>query len=353
MDGELLSLLIRAHGGVTRLDGALGAIPDPDLFVMMYVRREAVLSSRIEGTRSSIHDLLAAEAGLLAPAQPEDVREVGNYVRAMRHGLDRLGTLPVSVRLIREVHRVLMEGVRGGNLAPGELRTTQNWIGPPGSTLAGATFVPPPAHAVPEALSDLERFLHRMDDLPLLVRVGLAHVQFEMIHPFLDGNGRVGRLLITLLLCEQGELRQPALYLSWYLNRHRQEYYSRLQGVQERGDWEGWLAFFLRGVAETAEDAAETARRIQAMRDAHRRLVVESFGTSAANAFLVLEALCRNPIVSVARVRQLTGLTIAPANRLVARLVELGLLVEITGQKRNRQFRYEPYVRLFDDAESV
>jgi Fic family protein len=267
----------------------------------------------------------------------------------MRHGLDRLETLPVSVRLIREIHAELMEGVRGAQLTPGELRTSQNWIGPPGSSLADATFVPPPAHEVPAALAELERFLHRQDDMPLLVRIGLAHVQFEMIHPFLDGNGRVGRLLITLLLCERGELQQPVLYLSAYFNQHRQAYYERLEQVQRAGDWEGWLVFFLRGVAEVAEHAALTARRIQQMRDEHRRIAVEMFGQGAANALHVLEALYRGPIVSVANVRQLTGLTKAPANQLVARMVDLGLLVEITGQKRNRQFRYDPYVWLFDD----
>jgi Fic family protein len=276
-----------------------------------------------------------------------------NYVRAMQHGLDRLETLPVSVRLIRELRAVLMEGMGGPHLTPGELRRSQNWIGPPGSTLAQATFVPPPAHAVPDALSELERFLHRQDDLPLLIKIGLAHVQFEMIHPFLDGNGRVGRLLITLLLCERGMLSKPVLYLSAWFDRHRPEYYRRLQAVQEEGDWEGWLAFFLRGVAAVSDQAVTTARRIQELREEHRRIITEAFGRGAVNAHRVLDELFQRPIISVAGVRELTGLTIAPANRLVSKMVELGMLVEITGQRRNRQFRYEPYVRLFDDSEAT
>jgi Fic family protein len=349
IDDRLLSLLLDAQSALSRLDGSIQTIPDPDLFVMMYVRREAVLSSQIEGTQSTIQDLLAAEAKLGTPAQPGDVKEVVNYVRAMRHGLDRLASLPVSVRLIREIHAVLMEGVRGSHLTPGELRRSQNWIGPPGATLAEATFVPPPAPLVPDALADLERFLHRRDDSPLLIRIGLAHAQFEMIHPFLDGNGRVGRLLITFLLCERGELLKPVLYLSAFFKRNRPEYYERLQGVQAQGDWEGWLAFFLRGVAEVSGDAVVTARRIQELRERHRTVVTEEFGRGAANAHRVLQALYRNPIISVAGVREVTGLTIAPANRLVQRMVELGMLVEITGQRRHRQFRYDPYVQLFDD----
>jgi Fic family protein len=273
-----------------------------------------------------------------------------NYVRAMQHGLDRLETLPVSVRLIRELHAVLMEGARGSHLTPGELRRSQNWIGPPGSTLAQATFAPPPAHAVPDALSDLERFLHQWDDLPLLIKIGLAHVQFEMVHPFLDGNGRVGRLLITLLLCEHGMLKQPVLYLSAWFERNRPEYSQRLQGVQEDGDWEGWLAFFLRGVATVSAEALTTASRIQELREEHRRVLTEAFGRGAANAQRVLNELFQRPIISVAGVQELTGLTIAPANRLVHRMVDLGFLVEITGQRRHRQFRYEPYVDLFDDS---
>jgi Fic family protein len=229
------------------------------------------------------------------------------------------------------------------------LRRTQNWIGAPNSTLATAIFVPPPAHAVPDALANLEQFLHSRDELPLLIRAGIAHVQFEMIHPFLDGNGRVGRLLITLLLSEWGELSEPVLYLSEFFERRQDEYYRRLRAVQEHGDWEGWLGYFLEGVAETAANALETARRVLDLRESDRDRTVATFGHGSGNAIRVLEALFRAPIISVAQVTELTGLTRASANQLVARLVGMGILVEITGQRRNRHFQYGAYVRLFGE----
>lgn len=342
-------MLLAAQRALARLDGAMRTMPNPDRFLAMSIRREAVLSSRIEGTRSTISHLLAAEAHLTNPPQPTDVREVANYVRAMRYGLERLETLPVSVRLIRELHAFLMDGVRGSHLTPGELRRTQNWIGRPGSTLATATFVPPPAHALADALTNLEQFLHGWDALPVLPRIGIAHVQFEMIHPFLDGNGRVGRLLISLLLSERGELRAPVLYLSEYFERNRDDYYRHLRAVQDSGDWEGWLCYFLQGVAEVATNSLETAGRVLDLREQDRDRIVAAFGNGSGNALRVLEALFHTPLISVAEVRELTGLTIAPANRLVARMVELGMLVEITGQRRNRHFQYAPYVQLFDE----
>ncbi|MGH8569207.1 MAG: Fic family protein, partial [Gammaproteobacteria bacterium] len=245
LEGGLQARLSMANLALGRLDGSIQTLPNPDLFVFMYVRKEAVLSSQIEGTQSSLQDLLAAEARLLSPEVPEDVDEVINYVRAMNHGLARLAELPVSVRLIREIHEHLLRGVRGTRLTPGELRRSQNWIGRGGCALNEATFVPPPPEVIPQALVDLERFLHAHDDLPLLVKIGLAHVQFETIHPFLDGNGRVGRLLITFLLCEKGVLLNPVLYLSHYFKRHRETYYALLQKTRDEGAWEEWLAFFL------------------------------------------------------------------------------------------------------------
>ncbi len=322
-------------------------MPNPDLFLSMYIRREAVLSSRIEGTQSTIDDLLAAEANLANPPQPADVQEVANYVQAMRYGMDRLTTLPVSVRLIRELHEILMHGAGGSHLTSGELRRTQNWIGRPNSTLATATFVPPPAHAVPEALANLERFVHYDDTLPLLIKIGIVHVQFEMIHPFLDGNGRVGRLIIALLLSEGGELVEPVLYLSEFFERRRDEYYQRLRAVQERGDWEGWLGYFLTGISEVATRALVTVRNVLDLRESDRARMLTTFGHGGGSALLVLEELFRTPITSVSRVRELTGLSRPAANQLVLRLEEIGLLVEITGQRRNRYFRYEAYVRLF------
>lgn len=350
LTGELHRLLSSADRALGRLDGSVLTLPNPDLFVFMYVRKEAVLSSQIEGTQSSLQDLLAAEAELLDPDLPRDVDEVVNYVRAMNHGLERLRELPVSVRLIREIHAELLRGVRGGRLQPGELRTTQNWLGPAGSTLANATFVPPPQHVVPDALGDLEKFLHGEDDLPPLVRIALAHVQFETIHPFLDGNGRIGRLLITFLLTEGGILHKPVLYLSHYFRRHRQAYYDHLQAVRDRGAWEAWLAFFLRGVAEVAGEAAETARRILQLREQHRAAITEGLGRAAANGHRILESLFQRPILSVNDVRAVTGTTYASANVLVSRLVRAGVLEEMTGYARNRRFRYAPYIALFTEG---
>jgi len=348
-DATLTGLLSRADRALGRLDGSVSTLPNPDLFILMYVRKEAVLSSQIEGTQSSLQDLLAAEAALYDENRPHDVEEVINYVRAMKHGLERLHELPVSVRLVREIHAELMQGVRGGRLQPGELRQSQNWIGPAGCTLNTATFVPPPAHEVPRALGDWEKFLHAEDGLPPLVKIALAHVQFETIHPFLDGNGRVGRLLITFLLTECGVLHKPVLYLSHYFKQHRQAYYDHLQAVRDKGEWEPWLAFFLHGVIAVAGEATDTAQRIQRLREAHRSAITEKLGRAAGNGHRLLEKLFDRPIVSVPDVQQLTGTTHAAANTLVRRMAELGILEEITGYARNRRFRYDPYVRLFSD----
>lgn len=348
---DLQVLLSKADRALGRLDGSIETLPHPDLFVYMYVRKEAVLSSQIEGTQSSLQDVLAAEAQILAPDRPQDVNEVVNYVRAMNHGLGRLAELPVSVRLIREIHAELLAGVRGSHLTPGDVRISQNWIGPGGCTLNEATFVPPPPHEVPRLLSDLEQFLHADAHLPLLIKIGLAHAQFETIHPFLDGNGRVGRLLITFLLCEQQVLVKPVLYLSHYFKRHRQQYYERLQAVRDAGAWEPWLTFFLNGVVEVSKQATETARRILTLREDHRRAITDKLGRAAGNGHRVLEHLYEHPIVSVNDVEALIGTTYPAANDLVARMVEIGILQEITGQARNRKFRYETYIQLFNDSE--
>lgn len=347
---DLQVLLSQADRALGRLDGSIQTLPHPDLFVFMYVRKEAVLSSQIEGTQSSLQDVLAAEAKILEPGRPQDVNEVVNYVRAMNHGLERLPELPVSVRLIREIHAELLTGVRGSHLTPGDVRTSQNWIGPAGCTLNEASFVPPPPHEVARLLSELERFLHTDTHLPLLIKIGLAHAQFETIHPFLDGNGRIGRLLITFLLCEQEVLVKPVLYLSYYFKRHRQQYYDRLQAVRDAGDWEGWLTFFLNGVVEVSKQATDTARRILSLREEHRREITDQLGRAAGNGHRVLEHLYEHPIVSVGEVEDLIGTTYPAANDLVARMVEIGILQEITGQARNRKFRYEAYIQLFNDS---
>ncbi len=349
IDGELQVRLSEADRALGRLDGSIQTLPNPDLFVYMYVRKEAVLSSQIEGTQSSLQDLLSAEAKILSSTRPLDVSEVVNYVEAMNHGLKRLPELPVSVRLIREIHGKLLDGVRGSHLTPGDLRTSQNWIGPPNCTLHDAIFVPPPPGEVHGALADLERFIHTPSTLPLLVKIGIAHAHFETIHPFLDGNGRVGRLLITFLLCEQKVLLKPVLYLSHYFKRHRAEYYERLQAVRDAGAWEEWLAFFVRGVEEVSREATDTARRILALREQHREIIANHLGRAAGNGHRVLESLYERPIVSVADVKDLIGTTYPAANTLVARMTEQGILREITGQSRNRLFRYQPYIDLFSE----
>jgi len=348
LHGELQALLSQADQALGRLDGSIQTLPDPDLFVFMYVRKEAVLSSQIEGTQSSLQDVLAAEARIRSPERPRDVDEVINYVTAMNHGLDRLQTLPISVRLIREIHARLLEGVRGSQMQPGELRTSQNWIGPAGCTLNEATFVPPPHRDVPNALGALEGFVHSPSELPVLIQIGLIHAQFETIHPFLDGNGRVGRLLITFLLCQRGILKQPVLYLSHFFRQHRGEYYDRLQAVRDGGDWEGWLAFFLRGAAAVSSEAAATVRRILTLREEHRTLVTEHLGRAAADGHRVLGHLYRRPFLTVADVPSITGTNYPAANRLVSRLVRIGVLEEITGSRRNRAFRYGPYLEALE-----
>ena len=350
LTGNLQALLSQADHALGLLEGAARMLPNPELFVFMYIRKEAVLSSQIEGIQSSLQDVLAAEAKLFDPNAPSDVGEVVNYVRAMQHGIARLGQLPISVRLIQEIHAELMQGVRGGNLTPGELRRSQNWIGPAGCGIRNASFVPPPPHEMLQAMSELELFLNSPSSLPLLVQIAIAHVQFETIHPFLDGNGRVGRLLITFLLMNRGLLTQPVLYLSHHFKRHRSAYYEHLQTVRTRGDWEGWVEFFLQGVIDVSREAALTAKAILAMREEYRSKIADTMGRGAGSAHRVMEKLFDQPIVAVATVREWLDITPAGANSVVNRLVEIGLLTEITGYARNRRFRFDPYLRLFEDG---
>jgi len=347
MDDELLRLLSGADRSLGRLDGVASVLPNPDLFVAMYVRHEAVLSSQIEGTQSTLEDVLEFEADAPGGERPKDVEEVVNYVRAMNHGLRRLDELPVCLRLIREIHAELLSGVRGSERTPGEFRRSQNWIGPAGCTLQTATFVPPPVHEMHTALDNLEKFLHGDQLLPRLIHCGLVHAQFETIHPFLDGNGRVGRLLITYILCQQGILGRPLLYLSYYLKAHRAEYYDRLNAVRHDGAWEGWLKFFLRGVYEVSQLATGTARAILQLREQHRQAITE-LGGSGGTAVRLLDYLFEQPIVSVRMVERRLECVYVTAAKLVDQFASLGLLKEITGQQRNRRYRYEPYLALFD-----
>lgn len=345
-DARLQKLLSDADRALGRLDGVASVLPNPDLFVAMYVRQEAVLSSQIEGTQSTLEDVVQFEVDENEQERPKDLEEVVNYVAAMNYGIARLATLPLSLRLIREIHSKLLSGVRGSERNPGEFRTSQNWIGPAGCLLNNADFVPPPPHAMVTALSSLESFLRDAEALPVLLHCGLAHAQFETIHPFLDGNGRIGRLLITLLLCERRVLRLPLLYLSYYFKAHRAEYYDRLTAIRHDGDWEGWLKFFLQGVFEVSQGATETSREILDLREKHRQIIGQKL-SSTSNGPRLLDFLFRQPIVSIRMAESHLGCSYVTASNLIEELTSLGILAEITGRRRNRHFRYESYWQLF------
>ena len=347
MDAELTRLLSDADRSLGRLDGVGSVLPNPDLFVAMYVRQEAVLSSQIEGTQSTLEDVLQFEVDAKGLDLPKDVEEVVNYIHAMNYGLRRLGDLPLSLRLIREIHAELLEGVRGETRTPGEFRRSQNWIGPAGANLSTATFVPPPVPEMHEALDKFEIFLHD-NSLPVLIHCGLAHAQFETIHPFLDGNGRVGRLLITFLLCHRGVLHRPLLYLSHYLKAHRAEYYDRLMAIRNDGNWEGWLKFFLRGVEEVSSEAIDTARRILALREEHCKAINETISSSAGIG--LLDYLYKQPLISVRMVERLLGVSFVTASKLVEQFVGLEILKETTGGRRNRRYAYYRYLALFESS---
>jgi Fic family protein len=345
----LQALLDSANQALGRLDGVASILPDTPLFLYMYVRKEALLSSQIEGTQSSLSDLLLFEAEE-APGVPlDDVQEVSSYVAAMSHGLDRLKEgLPLSLRLIREIHGRLLATGRGENMQPGEFRSSQNWIG--GTRPGNALFVPPPPNFVMGCMGDLEKFLHSdSDHLPLLVRAGLAHVQFETIHPFLDGNGRLGRLLITFMLCERGVLREPLLYLSLYFKQHRQMYYDLLQEVREKGSWETWLEFFLTGVVETSNQAADTARRILTLFEADRRKI-ESLGRPASSALRVHQIMQTSPLVSIPTATARLGLSVPTVTKSLEHLVALGIVREVTGRQRGRVFVYDRYMAVLSEG---
>jgi Fic family protein len=345
---EHLNLLLEAERSLGRLEGATQLLPNHDLLVLMYIRAEAVLSSQIEGTQASLDDVLKAEANLADPNAPDDVSEVINYIAAMNYGLERRSELPMSLRLIREIHQQLMEGVRGSERNPGAFRRTQNWIGPAGSTLRTARYVPPPVPDMLDSLNNLEKFIYEeASKTPLLVKIGLIHAQFETIHPFLDGNGRTGRLLITLLMCHYELLSVPMLYLSYFFKLHRSEYYDRLQAVRERGDWEGWLRFFLEGVKQVADEASEKTRKILALREFHRILISQHLGRKAAKALQLHEYLLKNPFINIKKVREVTKQSYSNANTLVGDLLNIGLLHNVDERERDRQFVYKDYLNIF------
>ena len=352
LDGPLRSTLEEAAISLGRLDGMSTLLPDRTLFVYVYIRKEAVLSSQIEGTLSTLSDLLLFEIEE-APGVPlDDVVETSNYVAALEHGRRRLEEgFPLSNRLIREIHRVLLSRGRGSNKDPGHFRRSQNWVG--GTRPGNASFVPPPHNAVQRCMGDLELFLHAVDDgLPALARTALAHVQFETIHPFPDGNGRVGRLLVTLLLLHAGVLREPLLYLSLYLKQHRGTYYQLLNEVRQTGDWEAWLEFFLEGVRVTAEGAVHTSRRLLELFADHRR-VVEGSGRRAGSALRVYAALRARPILSITAAAERANLSFSAASSAMHLLVDRGIVRETTGKRRGRLFVYDEYVGILNEGMGV
>jgi len=342
---DRLSLAERALG---RLDGITTLLPRQDLFLYMYVRKEAVLSSQIEGTQSTLDDLLRFETEAQEGQPVDDIREVSNYVDAMMFGLERLDKLPLSLRLIREMHARLLQSGRGGTKSPGEFRKSQNWIG--GTRPGNALFVPPPPTELGACLDALERFMYESESrLPAVIKAGLIHVQFESIHPFLDGNGRIGRLLVTLYLCVHGVLRKPLLYLSLYLKAHRADYYRLLQEVRERGAWEGWLEFFLAGVAETADQAFDAATRIVELFKRDRELI-SAQSDRASSALRVHELLQQSPFLTSNLLVERTGLTPPTINAALADLERLGVVKEITGRRRGRVFGYSGYLSILNEG---
>ncbi len=348
LDAEIQELVEKAMLALGRLDGLTTALPDPTLFLYSYVRKEAVLSSQIEGTQSSLSDLLLFEIEGVAGVPLDDVQEVSNYVAAMNHGLKRLEELPLSLRLLKEIHAVLLAKGRGSKQEPGEFRSSQNWVG--GTRPGNAKFVPPPADHLLECLGALEKFLHNDPvKTPLLIKAALAHVQFETIHPFLDGNGRLGRLLITFLFCAEGTLREPLLYLSLYFKQHREQYYDLLQSVRLTGDWEAWLRFFLTGVEATASQAAQTAKALMTLAAADEKRI-QAIGKPASSALRVHRLLQGQPIVSIAAAGKELQLTAPTVTAALGHLEKLGIVREATGRKYARLYTYNHYLKILNEG---
>lgn len=335
---SLTSAVGAADRALGKLDSLANTLPSPHIMVRPFIHREAVLSSRIEGTRASLNDVYVYEASQLSYLESTtDVREVHNYARALDYGIERLRSLPVSLRLIREIHVVLMEGVRGEYLTPGEFRRSQNWIGPPGSTIESARFVPPPVDEMQMALDDLEKFIHTSSDLPPLVKAALIHYQFEAIHPFLDGNGRIGRLLIILLLTEWGILTQPWLYLSAYFEAHRTTYYDHLLAISQKGEWELWLAFFLDGIETQSEDAVSRIKSLQRLRFTYHEMVKDE--RAAERLMQAIEVLFERPILAIRQLGAAMDVPYRSAQRYIDKLEQLGILLEVTSRARNRIYQ--------------
>ena len=340
-DDSLNRILSQADLALGRLDGIAEIMPNVDYFIFMYVGKEATLSSQIEGTQATFSDFLKAEANI---ETGNDVDEIRNYIDTLNYGLSRLKEIPISLRLLQEIHKKLLKGVRGEHRAPGEFRKTQNWIG--GSSLSNAVFIPPPVPEMKDALYELEKFFHKNSFIPALIKAALIHSQFESIHPFLDGNGRIGRLLITLYLCQNGILRKPLLYLSEFFKRHKQVYYDKLTMIREKDDIEGWIKFFLDGIKVTSESAIETIRKIIELKNKHTEIIIKN-GKREKSAFILLKYLYSNPVVNIRIVEKITQIKNPNAIALVSMFEKLGILKEITGGRRNKVFEYYDYFSLF------
>lgn len=347
-DDVLVSVMSKADLALGTLSGLGETLPNPHLLIYPFIRREAVLSSRIEGTQSSLSDLLLFEATQIE--KRGDVREVQNYVQAMEYGLKRLNELPLSQRFIRELHGVLMEGVRGQHATPGEFRRSQNWIGSPGATLSEATFIPPPVAEMQECLGQLEKFLHAEAKLPPLVEAALVHYQFEVIHPFLDGNGRIGRLLVTLLLCQRNVLSKPLLYLSAFFDRHRDEYYDLLLRVSSRGAWQEWIKFFLTAVTEQSVDAVSRSRRLQELLRSYSQLAREN--RLPPTAVQLVELVLMKPVLSARTAQEYLKVTSPGARKAIKALEDVGILTEITGRKRDKAYAANDVLKALDGESS-
>lgn len=343
---EMLGLLIKANSKLAVLESIATRIPNVALFISMYVRKEALMSSQIEGTQATLEDVLAP---LIEANTNHNVTDVVNYIKATEFAIKRLHTLPLCNRLIRETHAVLMEDVRGQEKNPGEFRTSQNWIGGQGSTLKNARYIPPCPEDMAKAMSDLEKYINEEDDLNVLVRAALIHYQFETIHPFLDGNGRIGRLLITLFLMEKKVLSTPALYISYFLKKNRVEYYDRMTEVRLKGNYEQWVNFFLLALVESAEDAAVTIDKLVALHDKNAALI-SGMGRAAKNAMLVFDYLEANPIIEIRKTAEALGITFNTASSAVRRLTDAGILMQTTNVSRNRTFAYEDYLTVLREG---
>ena len=345
LDQGIQFLLSEADRALARLDGVASVLPNPELFIAMYVKKEALLSSQIEGTQASLEGVLEFEADGVPRDDINEVQEVVNYIEAMKHGLSRLADFPMSSRLIREIHRILLAGVRGRSKTPGEFRRSQNWLGPAGGGLHQAVFVPPPWEMVEDLISNIEKFIHAKDSVPPLIKIALVHAQFETVHPFLDGNGRIGRLLITFFLCWKGILAQPLLYLSHYLKKNKEAYYQRLMGVRLQGDWEGWLKFFLTGVSEVSREAADTAREIIGLKTRLTDKITANYKIGVL-AIRFLDLIFERPVIDVPALVRRLEISRESASQLVRKFVELDILREITGKKRYRKYLFRDYVSI-------